>query len=67
MMAWVLSILPRQWLAGALSLQWQSTLSSTERMRLSYWGATGNPDHHEFQWADRIANRKRPPACDGPA
>lgn len=51
-MIWLMSLLPRKWLQGALSLQWERTLNAGERMRLRYWGATGNPDHHEFQWAD---------------
>lgn len=53
-MIWAISLLPRKWLARALSRQWQRTLTRGERVRLDYWGATGNPDHHEFQWADEI-------------
>ncbi len=49
-----LSFLPRSWLQEALLVQWEGTLSCGERARLRHFGATGNPDHHEFQWADRL-------------
>lgn len=32
--------------------RWKRTLPRLERIRLEYWGATGNWDHHPFAWAD---------------
>lgn len=54
MMGWALSFLPRRWLAEGLELQWRRTLPRGERIRLDFWGATGNRAHHPFQWADRL-------------
>ena len=54
MMGWLLSFLPRVWLSDALAEQWARNLPRAERNRFYYWGATGNPEHHEFQWADKI-------------
>jgi hypothetical protein len=53
-MTWILSLLPRDWLRNALYRQWRSTLPRHERIRLDYWGTTGNGEHHGFQWADDI-------------
>ena len=53
-MGWFLSFLPRKWLQDALYLQWRSSLEKGDRLRLDHWGATGNHEHHEFQWADHI-------------
>lgn len=61
MMGWLFSFLPRAWLQHALLVQWRSTLTYGEKARLDYWGATGNADHHEWQWAARI---KKAPADD---
>jgi hypothetical protein len=47
-MSWLLSFLPRAWLQKALFTQWERSLSNGDRLRLRYWGATGNPKHHEF-------------------
>ena len=56
--AWVvpfiLSFLPRVWLQEALFEQWTRTLSYGDCVRVRYWGATGNPDHHHFAWADEL-------------
>jgi hypothetical protein len=52
MAVFLLSLLPRQWLREALYEQWTYTLPRGERARLDRWGATGNPEHHGFQWAD---------------
>lgn len=63
MMGWFLSFLPRRWLTDALLEQFRSTLTHGEQVRLDHWGATGNPDHHEFAWADEIPlipKRRRP-------
>jgi len=49
MVSWLLSLLPRAWLREALLTQWERTLTRGERVRLHHWGATGNPDHHEWQ------------------
>lgn len=38
-----------QWL---LFRNWRKGLTRTERIRLDYWGATGNPNHHPFSWAE---------------
>lgn len=54
MMGWFLSCLPRKWFTDALLYQWRRTLPRSERIRLDYWGATGNPEHHPFQWADKL-------------
>lgn len=56
MMGWLLSILPRKWLQDALYEQFLRTLPRGEFWRLHHWGATGNPKHHEFQWADHIGD-----------
>lgn len=53
-MSWLLSFLPRRWLAEALAHQWRATLSRGERIRFDHLGATGNPAHHPFQWADKL-------------
>jgi hypothetical protein len=50
----LLSILPRKWLQWALYYQWRRSLPRHERIRLDYWGATGNATHHEFAWADHL-------------
>jgi hypothetical protein len=50
----MLSFLPRRWLQNALLMQWARTLPHDERVRLYYWGTTGNSAHHEFQWADKL-------------
>jgi hypothetical protein len=42
----------RRMLQRALYNQWRRTLTRGERVRLDYWGATGNPAHHEFSWAE---------------
>ena len=31
---------------------WKRSLSRGDRVRLWYWGATGNADHHPYIWAD---------------
>lgn len=54
MIGWFLSFLPRRWLQQALAEQWASTLTWGDRVRFEYWGATGNPAHHEFAWADAL-------------
>jgi hypothetical protein len=51
----LLSYLPRRWLQFALETQWERALPQGERVRYRYWGATGNPAHHEFAWADSLA------------
>ena len=51
-MGWLLSRLPRRWLADALVYGWASSLPRGERVRFWHWGATGNPAHHEYAWAD---------------
>jgi hypothetical protein len=38
--------------------QWRATLPFGERVRLDYWGATGNADHHPFAWADFLPGEK---------
>lgn len=53
-MGWVLSFLPREWLANAMAEQWARSLPDSERVLYRYWGATGNRSHHEFQWADKL-------------
>lgn len=58
MTAWFLSFLPRLWLHRAMVWQWRRTLSRGERIRLDWWGATGNPAHHPFAWADEINQPK---------
>ena len=50
----LISFLPRRWLQRALLDQWARQLPHDERVRLYYWGATGNPEHHSFQWADEL-------------
>lgn len=57
-MIWLLTLLPREWLQRALYRQWAATLSRGDRVRLAYWGATGN-NHHEFQWADVLPNNNK--------
>jgi hypothetical protein len=47
-----LSLFPRKWLQRALVTQWRRSFSRRERIALDYWGATGNPAHHPFQWAE---------------
>lgn len=54
MIAWFLSWLPRRWLRSALYHQWYRTLPFDEQMRLDHWGASGNPDHHFYAWADEL-------------
>lgn len=54
MMGYFLSFLPRRWLADALTEQWARRLPHDERIRFEHFGATGNRQHHEFQWADRL-------------
>lgn len=39
----MLSFFPRSWLQRALFNNWR-------RIRLDYWGTTGNPVHHLFAW-----------------
>lgn len=62
MMGWFLSFLPRRWLREALFEQWASTLTFGEAARVRYWGATGNPAHHEFAWADEIPEQPTQPS-----
>lgn len=50
----LLSILPRKWLQWALFCQWRRGLPRHERIRLDYWGSTGNAAHHAFAWADDL-------------
>ncbi len=50
----ILSFLPRSLLQDALFEQWARTLSEGDRVRVRYWGATGNPEHHYFAWADDL-------------
>ncbi len=54
MMGWILSALPRKWLQDALFEQFSRSLPKGEFFRLFHFGATGNPDHHQFQWADKL-------------
>lgn len=54
MMGWLLSALPRKWLQSALYEQFLRSLPRSEASALHYWGATGNPVHHPFQWADEL-------------
>lgn len=51
-MARLLSLLPRRWLQAALLHQWRRNLSRGDRIRLDYWGATGNEKHHEYSWCE---------------
>ena len=53
-MTLLLSFLPCRWLQHALRLQWENTLTKSERARLGIWGATGNAEHHPFAWADNL-------------
>lgn len=54
-MSFLLSlIIPRKVLQMALLNQWKKTLSRGDRIRLEYWGATGNDKHHPFAWADDV-------------
>ncbi len=53
-MSWFLSFLPRTWLQFALEEQWVRSLPQDEQVRLYHFGATGNPEHHPFQWADDL-------------
>lgn len=53
-MEYILQFLPRKWLQYALILQWRKTLTRGENIRLDHFGATGNPNHHPFQWADNL-------------
>lgn len=38
-----------QWL---LFQNWAASLPKGERARLAHFGATGNPAHHPFSWAE---------------
>jgi hypothetical protein len=38
-----------QWL---LYCDWRKSLSRGDRLRLDYWGATGNQKHHPYSWAE---------------
>lgn len=42
----------RKVLKWLLYWQWKRSLTRGERVRLYYWGATGNPKHHPYSWAD---------------
>ncbi len=55
-MSLLLSILPRKWLQRALLLQWERSLTWGDHVRYRYWGATGNPAHHPFAWADEVVS-----------
>ena len=35
-----------------LWVTWRSSLSRGDAIRLDYWGATGNPAHHPWAFAD---------------
>jgi hypothetical protein len=50
----MLSFLPRRWLQRALYNNWRRSLPRGDRIRLDYWGTTGNPEHHPFAWADEL-------------
>lgn len=56
-MSWLLALLPRRWLQRALQHQWEFTLTRSEYVCLHYWGATGNREHHEFAWADKLPKK----------
>lgn len=58
-MGWFLSFIPRRWLQDALYEQFARSLPREERIRLHYIGATGNPRHHKFQWADDIVTDRK--------
>ncbi len=45
-------MLMRRFLQWLLYWQWRRSLSRGDRLRLDYWGATGNPAHHPFSWAE---------------
>jgi len=48
----------RRFLRWALFQTWRLSLSRGDRMRLDYWGATGNPKHGPHAWAyDDYSNR----------
>ena len=42
----------RRTLQLLLYWNWRKTLPRRERLTLDHWGATGNPIHHEFSWAE---------------
>jgi hypothetical protein len=42
----------RRMLQKLLYLHWRAKLSRGDRARLDAWGATGNPEHHPFSWAE---------------
>lgn len=42
----------RRVLRWLLVRNWRASLTPAERSRFDYWGATGNPAHHEFSWAE---------------
>lgn len=56
-MGWFFSFLPRAWLVDALYFNWRRTLPRGDRVRLDHFGATGNPAHHPFQWADELPKK----------
>jgi len=49
----------RRFLRWLLFRNWRASLSFGDRLRLDYWGATGNPDHHPFAWADNIPKNEK--------
>ena len=57
MMGWILSALPRRWLQDALHEQFARSLPRGEFWRLYHFGATGNQQHHEYSWADKLPNK----------
>jgi hypothetical protein len=42
----------RRLLRWLLFQNWRASLPYGERVRLDHWGATGNPKHHPFSWAE---------------
>ncbi len=50
----LVSLLPRSVLRQALFYQWQKSLPQGDQIRLNYWGATGNKQHHAYSWADEL-------------